>query len=432
MTERVIIGCAEKGRMMRTDLLMRKLILHICTVIVFSLTVCVSQIEAAPRYPVVLIPGDGGSQLVAKLNKTSAPHFICRKYTKDYESIWINLEELLPQVIDCFVDNMRLVYDKVTRTTSNSPGVDIRTVEFGGTSSVEWLDPSKPSHYLPFLSYFYSIVNDLTAFGYIRGVSVRGAPFDFRKAPNELSDYYKDLKNMIEDTYTKNNNSKVVAIAHSMGNPVFLYFLNQQPQEWKDKYIQSMIALAGVWGGAVKPLRLMASGDSLGVSVVVPLKVRPEQRSMPSTAFLMPSDKFWKPSEVLVRTESKNYTVADYKEFFSDLNFTDGYEMRKDTEMLIRDLQPPGVVVHCLHGTGVDTPETLVYGKGQFPDTYPDVMYGDGDGTVNIRSLLGCLQWQNKQQPPVHHVPIPNAEHMAILQDTTVSKYIASVVTGQL
>lgn len=45
-----------------------------------------------------------------------------------------------------------------------------------------------------------------------------------------------------------------------MGCPYLLYMLNHQPQSWKDKYVKSLVTLAGPWGGAVKVLRLMASG----------------------------------------------------------------------------------------------------------------------------------------------------------------------------
>lgn len=76
--------------------------------------------------PVVFIPGDGGSQLDAKLNKTDAVHYICEKTTKDYFNIWLNMELLVPLVIDCWIDNIKLIYNNVTRTTSNPPGVDIR------------------------------------------------------------------------------------------------------------------------------------------------------------------------------------------------------------------------------------------------------------------------------------------------------------------
>ena len=95
--------------------------------------------------PVVLVPGDGGSQIEAKLNKTEVVHYICEKKTTDFFDLWLNLELLVPLILDCWVDNMRLVYDNVTRTTSNSPGVETRVPGFGMTDSVEFLDPSKVS-----------------------------------------------------------------------------------------------------------------------------------------------------------------------------------------------------------------------------------------------------------------------------------------------
>ena len=39
-----------------------------------------------------------------------------------------------------------LIYDNKTRTTRSPDGVDIKTVGFGDTASVEWLDPNWLSH----------------------------------------------------------------------------------------------------------------------------------------------------------------------------------------------------------------------------------------------------------------------------------------------
>ena len=38
------------------------------------------------------------------------------------------------------------------------------------------------------------------------------------------------LKELIEDTYRINHNRPVVVIAHSMGNPIFVNFINNQPR----------------------------------------------------------------------------------------------------------------------------------------------------------------------------------------------------------
>lgn len=96
--------------------------------------------------PVVLVPGDGGSHIEANLTgKPSVVHYVCDKYTKDYFDMWLNLELFVPLVIDCWADNMRLVFNESKKLSENAPGVDVRFPDFGGTSSVEWLDPSKAS-----------------------------------------------------------------------------------------------------------------------------------------------------------------------------------------------------------------------------------------------------------------------------------------------
>jgi hypothetical protein len=44
-----------------------------------------------------------------------------------------------------------------------------------------------------------------------------------------------------------------------------LYWLQQQTTAFKKKYIRSMVNIAAPWGGAIKALRLMASGDNIDV-----------------------------------------------------------------------------------------------------------------------------------------------------------------------
>lgn len=87
--------------------------------------------------------------------------------------------QMMPWAIDCWADNLRLEYDRTARKTVNSPGVTISVPGWGFAETVEWNDPA---HSL-FTGYFVNVVNALVQLGYRREVSIRGAPYDFRKAP---------------------------------------------------------------------------------------------------------------------------------------------------------------------------------------------------------------------------------------------------------
>ncbi len=97
----------------------------------------------------------------------------------------------------------------------------------------------------------------------------------------------------------------------------------------------------------------------MGSYVLPAHTLRGAQRTYPSTAFLLPSKNFWSPDEVIVSNPDKgNYTINDFERFFDDMNYRVGYEMWKDTDGLLGDLEAPGIEVHCLHGIGVSTVET--------------------------------------------------------------------------
>lgn len=55
------------------------------------------------------VPGTGGSQLEAKLNKPSTLHWYCHRTSSSFFTLWLQKTSLLPLAIDCWVDNMRYV-----------------------------------------------------------------------------------------------------------------------------------------------------------------------------------------------------------------------------------------------------------------------------------------------------------------------------------
>jgi len=65
---------------------------------------------------------------------------------------------------------------------------------------------------------------------------------------DENTEYLTNLQNLVEEMYDQYQ-KPVYLIGHSMGCHYVLYFLNHQPQAWKDKYIRGFISLGAPWGG---------------------------------------------------------------------------------------------------------------------------------------------------------------------------------------
>ncbi|XP_070506922.1 lysosomal phospholipase A and acyltransferase-like isoform X2 [Chironomus tepperi] len=376
-----------------------------------------------PLSPVIFVPGDGGSQVDVKLNKPSTVHIFCTKTTKDYFNVWLNLELLAPLIIDCWTDNAKLHYDNVTRTTSNSPGVEHRIPGWGDSETVEWIDPSHAKQG----AYFKTIGNMLVANGYVRNVSMRGAPFDFRKGPSELGQYFIDLKKLTEDTYELNDNEPITYIAHSMGAPMLMIFFQQQTEAWKEKYVRRMITVAGAWAGSAKAVKVFTMGDDLGSLGLFASEMKPMQISMPSLAFLLPFPAVWKPDEVLVSTPSRNYTHSQLNEYFTDLGYPTAWEMRKDNLKFVENFAPPNVEIHCLYSTKMPTVERLHFKSNDLSST-PELIYGDGDGSVNLRSSQACTLWRGLQKQSISTLNVEKVEHFEILHNEQVVNYIKDLM----
>ncbi|XP_049642375.1 phospholipase A2 group XV [Suncus etruscus] len=380
-------------------------------------------LPAGRHPPVVLVPGDLGNQLEAKLDKPKVVHYLCSKKTDSYFTLWLNLELLLPVIIDCWIDNIRLIYNRTSRATQFPEGVDVQVPGFGQTYSLEFLDPSKRS----VGAYFHTMVESLVSWGYTSGKDVRGAPYDWRRAPNENGPYFLALREMIEEMYQLYG-GPVVLVAHSMGNMYMLYFLQRQPQAWKDKYIRAFVSLGAPWGGVAKTFRVLASGDNNRIPVISSLKIREQQRTAVSTSWLLPYNSTWSPEKVFVYTPTANYTLQDYARFFQDIGFPDGWLMRQDTEELVQAMVPPGVPLHCLYGTGVSTPNSFNYET--FPDQEPKISFGNGDGTVNVESIQQCQKWIGSQEQPVWLQELPGSEHIAMLFNATTLAYLKRLLLG--
>ncbi|KAJ3597092.1 hypothetical protein NHX12_003492 [Muraenolepis orangiensis] len=57
--------------------------------------------------PIIIVPGNLGNRLEAKIDKPTLVHWMCYKKTEDWFSLWIDLNMFMPIGIDCWIDNIK-------------------------------------------------------------------------------------------------------------------------------------------------------------------------------------------------------------------------------------------------------------------------------------------------------------------------------------
>ncbi|KVH58078.1 hypothetical protein Ccrd_025667 [Cynara cardunculus var. scolymus] len=366
-----------------------------------------------PLAPVVLVPGAGGNQLEARLTaEYKATSWLCNRFypIKKEEGgwfrLWFDIGVLLAPFTECFADRMTLYYNPELDDYKNAPGVETRVSEYITT-------------------YMAPLVKSLQNLGYTDGQTLFGAPYDFRYGlaadghpSNVGSTYLQNLKNLIEKASDSNNGNPIIIISHSLGGLFVLQLLNRNPPMWRQRYIKHFIALSAPWGGTVDEMLTFASGNALGVPLVNPLLVRNEQRSSESNLWLMPRKKQFPPEKPLVVTRNSTYSSYEISRFLEDIGFPEGVQPYETRILpLVEKLVAPGVPITCIIGSGVQTPESLYYRDEGF-DKQPEIIYGDGDGTVNMASLLALEdEWKDEEFQRLKVVKLDGISHTNILKD---------------
>ncbi|EFA76881.1 hypothetical protein PPL_09633 [Heterostelium album PN500] len=380
-------------------------------------------LKSHPKKPMVLVPGIAGSGLEGRFNKTRSPAWYCKKNV-DWHRVWLSVAQIAVQ--ECWFDNLAVFYDTNTQTYSNTEGVELQTIEFGGIKGVSYLD------YIGNLPIsLTNVYGDLIKFfedlGYVAGKNIRGAPYDWRVSIKQLEKdgYFRQMKSLIENTYDINSKQKVVLISHSMGGMISLYFLNTVSQAWRDKYIDTFIPIAAPWSGSPKAIRTLISGDNLGIPLVSGDRVQNFAKESGGIIQLVPDPLVWSKETVFVSTPYKNFTIAQTSSLFSTIGLPITSKIYDGIQSVISGLKPH-VPTHCIYGYGVPTEIYYKYNKG-FGDQ-PIIFETDlGDGTVPLSSLKVCEKWHGHSFP----LDVKNfhlEDHLGILSSKDVLKYIHKLI----
>ncbi|KAK9097152.1 hypothetical protein Sjap_022649 [Stephania japonica] len=396
-------------------------------VVVISTAVTVYACQArSDLHPVILVPGSGGNQLEARLTKEYKPSSLwCRLWSQpSWSRLWFNPLVLVEPFTKCFAERMTLYYHPEIDDYRNAPGVETRAPHFGSTESLLCLDPLIKDA----TAYMEALVTTLHTLGYTEGDTLFGAPYDFRYglAPQghpslTSTQFLHNLKTLIEHASHSNNDKPVIILTHSLGSLFALHLLNRNTPSWRNRYVKHLITLSAPWAGTVQQMLTFASGYTLGVPFVDPLVVRAEQRSSESNLWLLPNPKqFTDRVLVVAKAINMTYSAHNMSMFLRDIGYGEGvvpYE-RRVVPLISEGLAAPGVPVSCVFGSGVRTAERLVYGGGGFDGGPEEVVYGDGDGTVNMVSLVALeREWEWEGGQSLKMIRVPGVSHTGILKD---------------
>lgn len=60
----------------------------------------------------------------------------------------------------------------------------------------------------------------------------------------------------------------------------------------------------------------------------------------------------------------------------------------------------------------------------------PASIFGDGDGTVGLRSLKGCLRWKDAQSQKFNYEQFSGINHSKMVSDQKILGYLESILNN--
>ncbi|KAJ5075635.1 group xv phospholipase a2 [Anaeramoeba ignava] len=360
--------------------------------------------------PIIFIPGLGGSKIETKLDNFNTKHWFCEK-NKDWFRVWLTVELYAPEVVE---------------KSYNQKGVSVRPIS--GIEGVVNLDPTL--FFISEVAYFSRMSKVLEDLGYQEDKNLFALPYDWRLAPNNLTDYFELLKYTVEYSYSINNGMRVNLMTHSMGCTIATYFLANQTQEWKDKYISTFIPLSPPMGGVFKGINSLVEGENFGIPIIIGSEIKDLEVSLPSIYYFLPHSPFW--TQPVVKTASKDYypTFDDYNVLFNDLGLPQySHQLLQLTWKDSLVFNPPGVPTYLQIGSGIKTPiyfqfETDLNGKHE-------IIYGNGDGTCNHDvMIIPCTEWAQGQTQPVQCYIWNGAGHQDTISKDEIIEQILQIISN--
>ncbi|PWW66807.1 lysophospholipase-3 [Actinokineospora spheciospongiae] len=404
---------------------------RIALVVLLSLTGLAGVASAAPvgRVPVVLFPAFHLNRLeVVVAGQTAAPE--CPRTGRFQD--WYRNDRPSADFSQVCQDKLLTLRYRADRAVpmsarfSEQPGVRVRLVDFGRTSSA------------PFYETMY---RRLESVGYVRDRDIRVAGYDSRLTP-DMGGFLPRTVRLIEDTVRANGGRKVHLVGHSNGPLYAHYLLTHTTREWRDRHIHGFTPIAGNFPGQGLLYPTLFTGLNIQ-DFGYPTTVENAESSArmyqaaPSTYMSAADPEVFGDREVVLtdRSTGRSYTPRDHPRLLADANLPVAAEIARHYVGFVEFTSPrwfPNVDVHAEKGSGLST----VVGA-TLPDlrtgqllTPPQFLTRDGDGNQEDLTNDAVRVWNAMRH---HHFSLtdnPGVDHFALPNDPQVlDRLVATLQT---
>lgn len=342
-----------------------------------------------------------GAELMGTIKDLST-HWYCPKNEKD-SLIWIKDLMVIPPLFNCLASWLKVEWNYTSGLPTSRNKTIIYAKDFGGLNGIRYIDGGVfGKHYLPD---YLNIINKLEDNGYIEGIDLFGAPYDWRLMPVNFNGYLEDLKGLVEKVYAQTGNQKVALYGLSGGGNTIQRFCQSVSKEWKDKYIRQVFLHGPSFGGAGEALSVLWLQT---IGFMPPTFNTPDFRDM---VFSFPT--IWAhlpnaPSNtdpVIIGPDGHKYYAQDLPQLMIDQGKVVGDNLQTlnlAKQYILNKIEPTSVPTYILFNSVLPTVYGYNYTKsGNWSD--PEIIYSLGDNTLSAEALYyPCKNW-NDGYPLVCH-----------------------------
>jgi hypothetical protein len=360
------------------------------------------------RIPIIIIPSIGASKIYGRWNKNGSDYVKTldaygnfetsdKWKCKDVQDSWTNL--WFPQDKDglaeyCWSEVTKI--DTASGTLANQQGVSTAVNDMGS---------------LDFIKGYDTLIRALNDIGYINGITLFGANYDFRKFTTDANMYYAALTNLINKL-----GSRCIIIGHGLGACIANNYLVSMDPSWKNDKIAAFFSISGTYGGIPKALRVFLSGEKLPNDKESQL-IRDTAINWDSLQMLMPSKTMYGQSN-LVSNNGLYYNASKIPELVSMAGSSIPQNVMDTVKSFSeKALLAPGVPVYIMAGVGRYTESSYDYDSLGTSFDSVDVKHDyTGDGTVpDFVPKKIYDAWNASQSKPVNFKTYQGLEHLEIM-----------------